>query len=155
MNDSEKIKLKIELKQKAIEILRARIDASAMAVHEAQAAANEEGRSSVGDKYETGRAMAHIDRDIHARQLDAAQKELAFIQNADVKYFSKEIKTGAFAETNQGKYFFLCGLGSVDFNNEKIFYLSINSPIGQCLQGKATGDKVPFSGREINILSVF
>ena len=40
----------------------------------AQEAANEEGKSSVGDKYETGRAMMQIERDKAAQQLDEALK---------------------------------------------------------------------------------
>ena len=40
----------------------------------AQQAANEEGKSSAGDKYETGRAMMQIERDKAAQQLDEALK---------------------------------------------------------------------------------
>ncbi len=46
-----------------------RITNSKQAMDDAQAAANEEGKSSAGDKYETGRAMAQIERDKAAQQL--------------------------------------------------------------------------------------
>jgi hypothetical protein len=155
MNEKEKIELKKALKQRAVDILHERIEASSIAMSEAQNAANDEGKSSVGDKYQTGRAMAHIDRDIHARQLDTAQKELSFIQKVDISLFCKKIDLGAFAETSEGNYFFLTGLGVIDFNNEKIFYLSINSPIGKNLSGKTADEKVSFNGKDILIKNVF
>ena len=155
MNEKEKTDLKKLLKDKAITILQERIHSSSQAMKEAQLAANDEGKSSVGDKYQTARAMAHIDRDIHARQLETAQKELAFIQKTDVSLFCKIIEVGAFVETNSGKYFFLLGLGPIEIVNEKIFFLSISSPIGKSFSGKEAGDMVIFNGKEFLIKNVF
>jgi hypothetical protein len=155
MNDKEKIEFKNSLKQYAIEVLEKRIEASSSARSAAQAAANDEGRSSVGDKHQTGRAMAHIDVEIHARQLDTAQKDLAFVQKIDVSVLNDHIDLGTFAETSEGRYFFLSGLGVNDFNREKIFYLSISSPVGKMLKGKKAGEKIMFNDKEIQILNVF
>jgi transcription elongation GreA/GreB family factor len=155
MNDKEKIEFKNKLKLCAIEVLEKRIEASSSAMSAAQAAANDEGRSSVGDKHQTGRAMAHIDVEIHARQLDTAQKDLAFIQKVDVSVLNDKIDLGTFAETSEGKYFFLSGLGVNDFNNEKIFYLSISSPVGKMLKGKGAGEKITFNEKDVHVLNVF
>lgn len=155
MNDKEKLMLKILLKEKAVQILQSRINTSSDAMLEAQKAANEEGKSSVGDKYETSRAMAQIDRDIHARQLETAQKELSFLQQLEINQFCNKVEVGAYVFSNQEKYFFLIGLGPVEINNEKIIFLSINSPIGKVFLGKKTGDKVTFNNKEILIKEVF
>ena len=155
MNDDEKIKLKTGLKKKAEEILHNRIETSSAAMSEAQSAANDEGKSSVGDKYETSRAMAQIDRDIHARQLESAQKDLSFIQQIDVTLFYNKVNVGACVESDNGKYFFLSGLGPVDFNTERIIFLSINSPLGKIFLGKTNGESINFNNREIKILDVF
>ena len=155
MSDEEKIELKKSLKDKAIEILQERIDTSFDAMREAQLSANDEGKSSVGDKYETSRAMAHIDRDIHARQLESAQKDLSFIQQIDVTLFSKKVDIGAFVVSDSGKYIFLSGLGPIDFKGEKIIFLSINSPIGKIFLNKIKGDSVKFNNKEIVIRELF
>jgi transcription elongation GreA/GreB family factor len=155
MNDKEKINLKNRLRNRAVEILHNRVETSTTAMSEAQLAANEEGKSSVGDKYETSRAMAQIDRDIHARQLESAQKELNFIQQVDVSLFCKHVEVGAYVDGEIEKYFFLTGLGPVDMEEGKIIFLSINSPIGKIFSGKKAGDKVNFNGREILIRDVF
>ena len=155
MNDKEKLEYKILSKEKAVQILQSRINTSSDAMLEAQQAANEEGKSSVGDKYETSRAMAQIDRDIHARQLETAQKELSFLQQVDINRFCNKVEVGAYVYSNQEKYFFLIGLGPVEIKNEKIVFLSISSPIGKTLLGKKAGDKVTFNGKEILIKEVF
>ena len=155
MNDKEKLNLKIQLKEKAGQILQSRIYTSLNAMQEAQHAANEEGKSSVGDKYETSRAMAQIDRDIHARQLEIAQKELSFLQQVDINHFCNKVEVGAYVHSNQGKYFFLIGLGPLEIDNQKIVFLSINSPIGKIFLEKKVGDRVIFNGKEILINEVF
>lgn len=155
MNDKEKIALKIKFKEIASEILQKRIDTSFTAMKEAQMSANEEGKSSVGDKYETSRAMAQIDRDIHARQLENAKRDLNFIHQVDVTMFYNQVEIGAFVDSGNGKYFFLTGLGLVEIGIEKIIFLSINSPIGRNFLGKKKGDKVNFNGMEILIKELF
>ena len=155
MNDKEKLEYKILSKEKAVQILQSRINTSSDAMLEAQQAANEEGKSSVGDKYETSRAMAQIDRDIHARQLETAQKELSFLQQVDINRFCNKVEIGAYVYSNQEKYFFLIGLGPVEINNEKVVFLSISSPIGKMFFGKKAGDKILFNNKEILIKEVF
>ena len=155
MNDKEKLNLKIQLKEKAGQILQSRIYTSLNAMQEAQHAANEEGKSSVGDKYETSRAMAQIDRDIHARQLEIAQKELSFLQQVDINHFCNKVEVGAYVHSNQEKYFFLIGLGPLEIDNQKIVFLSINSPIGKIFLEKKVGDRIIFNGKEILINEVF
>ncbi len=155
MNDIEKINLKNHLKERASQILHTRIETASKAMIEAQHAANEEGKSSVGDKYETSRAMAQIDRDIHARQLESAQKELSFLQQIDINLFCKQVEVGAYVDSDYGKYFFLIGLGPVDMDDEKIIFLSISSPIGKIFLGKKKGEDVTFNEKKISIREIF
>ncbi|WP_258539158.1 hypothetical protein [Chitinophaga oryzae] len=69
----ERIAHKQLLKQHGEQIFLQRIAVTQRAMDEAQAAANQESKSSVGDKYETARAMSHMEKDMHARQLLAHQ----------------------------------------------------------------------------------
>jgi transcription elongation GreA/GreB family factor len=155
MTDSEKILFKNQLKAKALQILNDRIGHSSSSMNEAQEAANSEDKSTVGDKHETSRSMALIDRELHARQLDAARKDLLYAQQTDVDSLHKVISPGSFFETSAGKYFLLTGLGSIDTAYGNIFYLSVNSPIGKAFHGKKTGDRLLFNGKEYIIESVF
>ena len=83
MTIKEKLRYKKELHQYCVEIIQQRINAAVQAMQNAQEAANSEEKSSAGDKYETGRAMNHLEKDMHARQLAANKNELAALLAVD------------------------------------------------------------------------
>jgi hypothetical protein len=155
MTDKEKIIFKTALKERAIAILHERVEHALAAMDEAQLAANSVEKSTVGDKHETSRSMALLDREIHARQLESAQKELSFVQHIEVTLFNPVVAAGSYVETDNGNYFFLAGLGSIDTQHGKIFFLSVNSPIGKIFTSRKAGDKVDFNGKSILIRNVF
>jgi hypothetical protein len=63
--------------------LEERMQAAWGAMQAAQASANEESKSSAGDKYETARAMGQLDRDMYARQYEQARQERVLIERID------------------------------------------------------------------------
>ena len=72
-----------------------RIETANQAMINAQKAANEEDKSSVGDKYETGRAMMQIERDKAAQQLDEALKLKNIIDQLPMEKESEKIGNAA------------------------------------------------------------
>ena len=77
MTDHEKIAFKNKLKEFCQSLIAQRIDAVKININQAQEAANNEEKSSAGDKYETSRAMNQLERDMHSRQMAESIKELA------------------------------------------------------------------------------
>lgn len=73
----EKFAFKQKLKQWGLDLIGQRIATANEAMTRAQEAANSEEKSSAGDKYETGRAMGHLQKDMHARAMAQSVKELA------------------------------------------------------------------------------
>ena len=71
MNNSQ---IKKHLHERCLAIVQQRMCDAKEAMDGAQQSANQEEKSSAGDKYETGRAMAQIARDQAAQQLDEALK---------------------------------------------------------------------------------
>ncbi len=67
-------------------------------MEDAQQAANGEEKSSAGDKYETSRAMGHLQKDMHARQLAEQAKELAALHAVNVDLLYDTMATGAVIE---------------------------------------------------------
>ena len=64
MTNSEKIKFKELLKKECGFLLKNRSINSNSAMQDSQESANNQEKSSAGDKYETSRAMGQIDRDM-------------------------------------------------------------------------------------------
>lgn len=135
-------------------MLNQRIDAAKKAIEEVIEARDEETKSTIGDKYETGRVMVEMEMDKLKEQLEqslALKKNLSYVK---VDSVSKQVEYGSIVKTNLGTYFIAVGLGVVEVEAQKIFCISLASPIGQAIRDKKVGDKVNFQNRVIEILKV-
>ena len=115
---------------------------------------NNETKSSAGDKYETGRAMMQMEEDKAATQLQQLQQTLAQLNQLDWQSKHQEVKPGCLVSTNKGSFFIGIGLGKIVVDEQRIFAISIRSPIGQVLQGKKVGDQVQFNQVVYQLLDI-
>ena len=117
MTNSEKIKFKELLKKECGFLLKNRSINSNSAMQDSQESANNQEKSSAGDKYETSRAMGQIDRDMYAYQLLEAEKDLNIITNLEIDKINQVIKPGSVFEINSQLIFVAIGLGKILVNN--------------------------------------
>jgi len=122
------------------------IDTAAQSLQSAEEAAQNETKSSVGDKFETGRAMAHAEMHKAKRQLGEAKVLLAELKQLKNLKESKLIDRGSLIKTNKGIFYLSIGLGKITIDNQKIFVLGVQSPIGRLLLHKKPKDKFSFNG---------
>ncbi|TAG03946.1 MAG: 3-oxoacyl-ACP synthase [Cytophagia bacterium] len=142
------------LHQKCLEIIESKLLVIQQNIDAAQQTANEDTKSSAGDKYETTRAMMQIEienntkRLIEVRELKKILTQIIFQNNYQF------VVVGSLVMTNQGKFFISIGLGQVFLENDKYFVVSINSPIGALLLGKKINDTIIFHQKEYQILDI-
>ena len=117
-------------------------------------ARNNEDKCTVGDKYETGRAMTQMELEKTQAQLAKTEDLKTTLSKIDVKTAFQEIEFGSLVETNNGNYFFSIAFGKIDIKGESVFCLSPVSPIGKVMSGKKAGDKALFQGKNFEIQSV-
>ncbi len=127
------------------EYVRQRIDTARSAMESAQESANEESKSSAGDKYETGRAMAQIERDRHAQLLAEALKLEQDLHQLDIEKPSAVVRAGSLVITSRGRFFVAISVGKLVINGVDYFVVSPASPIGALLIGHCAGDTVVFN----------
>ena len=125
-----------------------RIQNSLAAMQAAQESANSESKSSAGDKYETSRAMGHLDREMHGRMYQQAQQERQIVERLDDTIIYKKGALGAFMKTSMGDFFLSVSIGQVEIEGNKVMIISPQSPIGALLIGKIVGDSFNFRGKE-------
>ena len=155
MTDAEKIAFKNKLKKWALDLIGQRIATANAAMNQAQEAANSEEKSSAGDKYETGRAMGHLQKEMHARQLAESMKELAALQAISIEQLCQEGRSGVYLEGGEISFFISAGLGKQVIEGRTILFLSPHAPLAKLLQGKKTGDEILFNNLPIKIREVF
>ena len=155
MQDSEKIAFKTRLKRQALDGITARITAAREAIDGAQQAANQEEKSSAGDKYETGRAMGHLQKDMYSRQLAESIKELAAVHAVNTDTLYSTAGAGAFVQGEGIAFFIAAGWGRQQVEGQTVFFLSPQAPLAKTLQNKKPGDTIVFNGSLITILEIF
>ncbi len=123
-------------------------------MNDAQEAANDEQRSSAGDKYETGRAMMQIERDKAAAQLSEAFRLRNAFSQILPEINSQKIVLGSLVTTKTKKIFICIGIGKLNLEGEDILVVAPTSPLGASLMGLARNDKFNFNGEMIQILDI-
>jgi hypothetical protein len=136
-------------------MVQQRIDAAREAMDAAQSAANENTKSSAGDKYETGRAMMQLERDKAAAHLATAMQLNKDLENIDPKKVHTKISQGSLVHTSNGIFFVAAPLGKISHEETAYWAISEYSPVGKLLMGKAKGDSVTFNGREFAVLELW
>ena len=155
MEDPEKIAFKTRLKRRALDGIGERITVAREAIDQSQQAANQEEKSSAGDKYETGRAMGHLQKDMYARQLAESIKELAALHAVNTDTLYPTAGAGAFILADGIAFFIAAGLGRQQAEGQTIFFLSPQAPLAKTLQNKKPGDTLTFNGSLVTILEIF
>jgi transcription elongation GreA/GreB family factor len=131
-----------------------RISVAQVAMDHAQAAANEEGKSSAGDKYETGRAMMQIERDKAAHQLAEALKLKQLVDGLLEFGNPDEVRVGAIVQTTHYHFFVAISVGKISLDGVDYLLVSPLSPIGKLLLSKKMGDSITFNQSEERILRI-
>ena len=120
----------------------------------AQQAANDEEKSSAGDKYETGRAMMQIERDKAARQLDEALKLRNTLEHLPIHSNTHTAGPGSLVITATKKIFISNGIGKLNVDGEDFLVVAPASPLGKALMGLKQKDHVVFNNETLMIEEV-
>lgn len=155
LNDEQKLLLKQELKKRCITILQERIAVFNQSVDAAREAANSEDKSSAGDKYETGRAMGHLQQEMLGEQLETALHELDFVNSIQAGILHETVVVGSVVVCADFAAFVAAGLGATQLNTQKYFLLSPKAPLAVALHQKKEGESVLFNGKQVLVKQVF
>jgi len=128
--------LKRQLYNNLVSIAELRVSDLKAIIQEAQNAANNETKSSAGDKHETGRAMAQLETEKLNTQLGEALKLTETLSKINPEQVHQIIGLGSLVYTNNGNFFIGASLGKIEFKGEIYFAISAVSPIGKLLATK-------------------
>lgn len=108
-----------------------------------------EGKSTAGDKHDTGRAMIHLEQEKLQNQLKEIKGQIQRIKSMEQnKNNSSEIEYGSFVETTGPQFLMGIGLGKVMVKQKPVFCIGMETPIGKKLKGLKVKDSFKFN--EIN-----
>lgn len=116
-------------------------------------ASNNDTKSSMGDKYETGREMLQQEINNLQTQLNEVLKQQGFLKTILIKPSDKAEK-GAIVKTEKGLFFISVSLGEVTFENQKIICISPESPLAKAMNGKQKGDVFSLNNMSQKIVDI-
>lgn len=107
-----------------------------------------ETKSSAGDKYETARAMLHIEQDTIRKQLAESMTQKAVMDRIVVDNHADHIIPGSLVAIAEDYYFLSVALGKLVIRGKMVFALSARSPLGGRLMNSRVGDKIVINSAE-------
>ncbi len=142
--------------RKCREIVAGKLTALKDAMQDLAASAANETKSTAGDKYETARAMLHIEQDRVRKQIAVLSAQQTVLDAIDPDVPLQRVALGSFVETARATYFLSIALGKLHVEGQDLVALSLQSPLGAALKGLQAGDKfVMNDGIEAVIKAVY
>lgn len=117
-------------------------------------ASNNDTKSSMGDKYETGREMLQQEINNLQVQLNEVLKQQDFLKTILPKTSDKAEK-GAIVETEKGLFFISVSLGEIKNENKKIICISPESPLAKAMSGKQKNEVFSINNRNQKIENIW
>jgi transcription elongation GreA/GreB family factor len=136
------------------EIVKARLFNAEDAMNRAQESANDNEKSSAGDKFETGRAMGHLEKEMFSRQYQESLLALQKIQSIESKTGTQEIALGSLVVIDTKFYLIAIGLGKVNFEDREYYIVSEESPLGQSIIGLRKNDTITINKVKMQIIDI-
>jgi transcription elongation GreA/GreB family factor len=119
-----------------------------------QLSANEETKSSAGDKYETGRAMAQHEMEKLGTQLTENMKLRQIVEKIDPTRVAEVVQLGGAVKTSQGNFYVAVSAGVLGTGADAFIAISPASPIGAKLMGCKAGDVFEFNKKVYSVDAV-
>jgi len=150
----EDTSIKQKLLQACKQYVEQRIATASQAMNDAQDSANEEGKSSAGDKYETGRALMQIERDNAAQQVEEALKLKRVLDQINPEVLHDKVSLGSVVITSIYKIYLAIGAGKKHVEGEDFLIIAPLSPLGKTLLGLKVHEQFRFNNQVDTIIKI-
>ena len=146
--------IKERLHQVCMDYVEDRIASARHAITAARESANDDTKSSAGDKYETGREMMQQEIDRNRKQLEESQKLKLILEQIDPAKPVALALNGALVTTNFGRFYISISRGQIMIDECIYFAVSSVSPIGLKLMKQTEGYEFDFNGKLFRVEKV-
>ncbi len=114
----------------------------------------DDSKSSAGDKHETSRAMAQIEQEKTANQLNQTLQQKTELQKLETTHTSPQIAKGSLVKTNTMYLYISVALGKITIDGITVFAISPQSPLGTKLMGLKPNDTAQLNGTKYFIETI-
>ncbi len=135
------------------ELLDDKVETLLSEIAKVEESASNETKSSMGDKYETGREMMMQEKGKLNDRLQLLLDQKMALSTIK-KQLHETIRQGSLVHTTLGVYFIVAAIGSIKIKDGQVFVISQSAPLAKEMMGKKVGDEIAFNGRSQKILDI-
>lgn len=117
-------------------------------------ASNNETKSSMGDKYETTREMVQQEINNLQVQLNENLKAKNSLKLIPISA-TKTVGFGSLVETSNGLFYISVSLGTIEFEKQKLFLISPESPLAKAMSGKSENENFTINNIKQKIIKIW
>jgi transcription elongation GreA/GreB family factor len=103
-------------------------------------------KGSAGDKHETALSMMHIEQEKLTQKLKEALEQKSVLDKIDATQICSKVVLGSLVVTNNLTVYISVALPKIHNDNQNIFAISPQSPLGSNLIGKEVGYEFEING---------
>lgn len=138
--------LKQKIHQHYLQEVQDKIDAFRDMIVALTEESRNDAKSSAGDKHETALSMMHIEQERLNRKISEYLEQKAILEKIDSTILSKKVILGSLVKTNKMLLFVSTALPKITIDQQIIFAVSPQSPLGSQLMGKEVGFEFVMNG---------
>lgn len=117
--------------------------------------AQNDAKSSAGDKHETSLSMMQIEQEKIRKQLKEVQEMKASLDKLNPHVVSRKINLGSLIKTNIGYFYIAVALGKLRLDQLELYVMSPQSPMAIKLIGLSVHDEIEMNSKKIVIQDIF
>lgn len=151
--DAEKLLIKQNIVNNAVNQLEEKIAFIRESILEAQQIANDYGTPK--DRYDGFRNQQIRKKGQLSQQLENFIEDLVNLKKIDLSKICKKVVLGSIVITDSQNVFVSIGLGKIVSEIGDLYMISTAVPFYKAIAGKKIGDKVIFNGKTIEIKDLF
>ena len=117
--------------------------------------AQNDAKSSAGDKHETSLSMMQIEQEKIRKQLTEVQEMSVLLEKLNPQIVGDKINLGSFIKTNIGYFYIAVALGKLKLDNLEFYVISQQSPMALKLLGLSTHHEIIMNSKKIVIQHIY
>ena len=137
-----------------IEQIQDKIDTYQFMIQSLAEDAQNDAKSSAGDKHETGLSMMHLEQEKLNAKLSEVLDQKKVLTSIDVLQKHQIIKQGSLVETENFIFLVAIALPQWTYQNKTVFGVSLFAPLAQQLIQKKLGDTLQIGPKKQTITNV-
>jgi hypothetical protein len=145
---------KIRVHRKCVSIIEEKAALVQQAIQSTRDAVQSEGKSSVGDKYETGRAMMHLEQEKLGMQQAELQKQMKALAAINPQKNSETVEQGSLIKTDKGLFYIAVGLSTVNVEGQSVLVMSPLAPLAKLFIGLKKGEVCSFMKQQFILIEI-